>query len=652
MNCGYSGHYLEVDLSTCQIRVKDVTPYIKQYIGGRGIAARLAWETIPAGIDAFDPENRLIVFTGPLTGTIAPTSGRTIVMSVSPRVYPRPWVTHSTLGGWFAGNLKYAGFDGIVISGRVNQPVYLSIDDGKAEIRDASELWGFGTFDTQRCLKELHGSSAQVLCIGPAGENLSRIAIIQHDIENAAGRSGFGAVMGAKNLKAIVVHGTQGVKVAQPEALFQEMMKTREKAVISPVDAFFSFSQAGGTRRDTPEQAKKRPVCSQSCSLNCHLSTVHHVEGQPDDVTTCDGILYAMGLEGFDYNKYEGDGIRIPGLRSFGSAKGVHAHRMVTDLGLDLAILLTVQPWLFKCMELGINSLCGEILNPADPDWFMGVMQGAAYRTGVGSLFSDGLRRAADAFEGQFPDELIHILRVLEFAFGFMAHREGRIGDLEPLPYWAVSALMYASASRDPCIGTHTAYMQLANVTLNDAGRTRDKLRKLSKQLWGSEEGFEANFECIAPVAIWAQHQNIIMDSLPLCEMAFPRTIGGFHSEEEWWSSPDTQTDLEIGARLLSAVTGTTFTNQDLERAANRVFNVERALLTRWGRDRSLDETVEPQFELPCSSDGTRLDKPLFDRLLEEYYHLRGWDADRGWPTRKTLEALDIDDVADQLNVE
>ena len=651
MVLGYAGYFLDIDLNSQSCEIKDLLPYVRKYIGGRGIAARLAWETIPPGADAFDPENRLIIFTGPLTGTIAPTSGRTIFMSVSPRVYPRPWVTHSTMGGWFAGNLKYAGFDGLVVHGRADNPLYLSIDDGKAELRDASELWGLGTFETQDRLKKQHGPGAQVLCIGPAGENLSRIAIIQHDVENAAGRSGLGAVMGSKRLKAIVVRGTHGVKVAQPAEMFRETARARDNAVISPVDAFYSFSSAGGTTRDTPEQARRRPVCSQSCTVNCHLVRIYRSENQPDDVTTCDGVLYTLGVEGFDYNKYEGGGVKIPGLKSFGPVDGVRAHRSVTDLGIDLGILLTLQPWLFKCMEMNINTIRGEYLNPADPDWFMGLMQGISYRTGIGGIFSEGLRRAADELEGELPEELINALRILEFAFGFMAHREGRIGDLEPLPYWAVSALMYASESRDPCIGSHTAYMQLANVTLNDGERSREKFKKLSMNLWGSEEGFEPNFKCIAPVAIWTQHQHIIMDSLPLCEMAYPRTIGGFHSEEDWWESPDTQTDLEIGARLLTALTGETYGNRALERVAERTFNLERAMLAEWGRDRNLDETVEPQFELPCSSDGTILDKALFDQLLDEYYNLRGWDLERGWPRRETLEALDLGDVADRLGL-
>jgi aldehyde:ferredoxin oxidoreductase len=238
---GYAGSYLDIDLTTRSIKTKDTMPYAREYIGGRGIASRLAWETIPPRTGPFDPENRLLIFTGPLAGTVAPTSGRTFVMAVSPRTYPLSWVTFSTLGGWFAGEMKFAGFDGMVIGGKADSPVYIYVENGKAMIRDASDLWGMGTRETQIRLKERHGDKAQILCIGQAGENLSRMSTIQHAEENAAGRSGLGGVPGSKNLKAIVVRGTGGVSVARPAELFAEVKKAREKAWVSTADGFYDF---------------------------------------------------------------------------------------------------------------------------------------------------------------------------------------------------------------------------------------------------------------------------------------------------------------------------------------------------------------------------------------------------------------------------
>jgi len=647
---GWMGKFIEVDLTTRAVQTRDTMPYAREYIGGRGIAARLAWETIPPGIDAFDPENRLILFTGPLTGTIAPTSGRTVFMSVSPRVYPRPWITHSTMGGWFGSELKYVGFDGLVISGKADAPVYLSIEDDRAVIKDASDLWGLGTREVQVRLKQRHGEKARIMCIGPAGENLVRVATIQHAEECASGHSGFGGVLGSKNLKAVVVRGTQGVEIARPAEMLAETARAREAAWVSPLDGFYDHS---AFPKDTPEQAKRRPVCSQSCTMNCLLVNLHRVEGQPDDVTTCIGGVYVATADDpmYETSMYESDRLKIPSGKAFGPIDGVRVHSTTNDLGLDLWLLLTLQPWLLKCLEEGVDTIRGTPLDPADPDWFIEMLKGMAYREGLGGLFSDGLRRAADDLEGELPASLIEAARSLEFAYGFPAHREGRLWDPEPLPYWVFSMLMYASESRDPTIGTHSACLHLANIYLKDGELALKKFRALSKQLWGNEQALEPNFECVAPVAIWAQHQHIMIDSLTLCDFAFPRTVGGFRNADEWYACPDTDPDIEIGARLLSACTGVDYTNEELESIGERVFNLERAMLAEFGRDRQVDASIEPHFELPCKTDGTYLDKALFDELMDSYYQYRGWDVERGWPTREKLEELGLGDVADRLGV-
>ena len=159
----------------------------------------------------------------------------------------------------------------------------------------------------------------------------------------------------------------------------------------------------------------------------------------------------------------------------------------------------------------------------------------------------------------------------------------------------------------------------------------------------------EPGFEYAAPVAIWTQHQHIIIDPLTLCDFAFPRTVGRFRDEEEWWESEDTRAGMEIGARLLSACTGLDYCGKELEFIAERVFNLERAMLTEFGRDRQVDSSIEPHFELPCKTEGTCLDKELFDRLLDEYDQLRGWDLNGGWPVREKFEDLSLSDVADRL---
>ena len=185
--------------------------------------------------------------TGPLTGTLAPASGRLEICGKAPQSYPTTHYTRSSMGGHWGPELKYAGFDGVIIYGRASSPVYLWIEDGEAEIMDAEWLWGLDTFTTQKKLIERHGKRTQVCCIGQAGENLVRIAVIQSGIENAAGQGGFGAVMGSKKLKAIAVRGSGGVKIAKPKQLIEASTHIRR------------------LRPSRPDGQINQKVCSMAC---------------------------------------------------------------------------------------------------------------------------------------------------------------------------------------------------------------------------------------------------------------------------------------------------------------------------------------------------------------------------------------------------
>jgi aldehyde:ferredoxin oxidoreductase len=354
-------------------------------------------------------------------------------------------------------------------------------------------------------------------------------------------------------------------------------------------------------------------------------------------------------MVGADQTEYEGGGLRVPAGKSFGREDGMRLHTVCNDLGLDLWLLQTMQPWFISCLDHGVDVIRGTRLDPTNPDWFARLLEGLAHRSGLGGVFADGLRRGVDALDGELPDVLIELGKRLEFAFGFPAHREGRLWDPEPMPFWAISALMYASESRDPSIGTHNSMLILADLFMHDPEPSRLKFRELSKQLFGNDQAFEPNLSLVAEAAVFSQDEHMMLDLLPMCDFAFPRMIGGFRSGDEWLASQDTQPDLEIGARLLSAVTGETWTRDRLRRVAERVFNVERAMLVSWGRERDLDQSLGSHYELPCKTDGTRLTWDEWCGLLDMYYHLRGWSTDEGVPTKSKLDDLDLGDVADQM---
>ena len=637
---GWAGRILEVDLSTRRVSTRDTAPYCREYLGGRALAARIAWDEMPAGADAFDPEALVVIATGPLTGTLAPTTGRTVMGSLSPRVYPRPWYTHSTLGGWFGPELKYAGFDAIVLRGRSSSPAHLEITDGGARVADAADLWGRDARETQLDLKGRLGPATQVLAIGPAGERLVRFATVQHSEENAAGHSGFGAVWGSKRLKAISVRGTGGVKVARPDDLLHEVLN------------FGRFRPTPVNTATVPaaKRGRRRPVCSQACTLDCTVSSYGTTEDGRTVPGQCVGGLAWYSEHTMELTRYSGDGMEVPAARNFGLKKEAWLLELCNSLGLDLWFRLVMQPWFIRCRDLGVSEIHGYRLEPESRDWLERFMRDLASRDGLGDLFAEDLLRAMDALEGELPAELIALGRELEFGFGFPAHREGRFWDEEPLPFWVISAMMYASESRDPTIGTHQGGLLLADWILSDEALARRQLRRVSQQVWGFPDAFEPTFDGKAPVAVWLQNQHMLIDSLPLCDFAFPQLVRPIDNREQWQQMEDVIGDLDLDRRLLAAVTGVDYSREELTKIAERAFALERAMLARSGRARPMEERLSPHFKLPCRADGSSVDGPGFSRLLDQYFAERGYDAALGWPRPEQLSLLNLEDVIPALD--
>ncbi len=642
MPFGWVGKILDVDLSRGKVSVRDMMTYARDYIGGRAMVARIAWDEIPAGIDPYDAENRIIIATGPLTGTLAPATGRTIMTGISPRPYPRPWYTHSTLGGWFGPELKYAGFDAIIVYGKAASPVYLEIRDGTARLVDAKDLWGLGARQTQLALRRRFDPQAQILAIGPAGEKLVRFATVQHAEENAAGHSGFGAVWGSKKLKAMAVRGTGGVSVAHPDDLLREVLQAG-KFKITPAPAV--LRQVGTARSDAPP----KPICSQACTFDCHVVNTYGraADGRRTPGLCIGGVyLRNRGMEG---TQYSGGGVEIPPSTHFGPRQEQVLHEACNELGLDLWFRLVMQPWLIRCQQLGINQIRGYPIEPQDGTWFECFTHQLARREGLGELFAEDLRRAMDELEGELPQELIRLGRELEFDFGFPAHREGRFWDEEPLPFWVISAMMHISTSRDPTIGTHQSSLIQADFLLADPQLARRQFRILSEKVWGYAGALEPTFDNKAPVAIWSQDQHMLIDSLPICDFAFPQLVRPMKDRQTWERSEDIVGDVYLHYRLFSAVTGLELTHEEMTRIAERGFNLERAMLARAGRGRPMEEALVSHFKLPCRADGTSIDEAGFSQLLDEYYAARGWDLELGWPQADKLRGLGLEEAIPEL---
>jgi aldehyde:ferredoxin oxidoreductase len=210
--------------------------------------------------------------------------------------------------------------------------------------------------------------------------------------------------------------------------------------------------------------------------------------------------------------------------------------------------------------------------------------------------------------------------------------------------------MMHASTSRDPTIGTHQSSLLLAEFLLADRNVALRQFRRLSEQVWGYPDALEPTFENKAPVAIWSQHQHMLIDSLTLCDFAFPQLVRPLETREEWRNTQDLMGDLNLDLRLFEAVTGREMTRQEMDRVAERAFTLERAMLARAGRGRPMEEGLAPHFELPCRADGTLIDAAGFSGLLDEYYSARGWDLALGWPQADGLRELGLEEVIPELD--
>jgi aldehyde:ferredoxin oxidoreductase len=607
---------------------------VPKFLGGRGIADKIAWDEIAPEVDAFDPENLLIVMTGPLTGTVAPTSGRTIFCGVAPQNYPRPIYTRSSMGGRWGSELKYAGYDGIVVKGGAETPVFIWIKDREVEIRDARELWGLDTIETQRRLaKILEEPEAKTITIGPAGERLSRIAVIMTDTESAAGQGGFGAVMGSKKLKAIAVRGTQGVKVAEPTELLRKSL-----AIAKEIHATMANPQ------ELPldpvkvrKYGERYNACSHACPARCgsrfYRRVPSRIDGDASGQFHCVAPLFA-GVSGTFYDW------------KIGFESGFNLSMLANRMGLNhWELLLVTFPWLGLLKKDGLlEDLDGTPIDLNDPHFWSDALRKIAYREGrVSDALAEGTTRAAEILAiGQ--DQV----RGLTTAHGYGGHWNGHADKINPavFPYWIVSFLQWATDTRDPFSSGHG---YTANLSIWSKVLRQEELEVVAARVYSSREAVRPSYEFKAQPAIWHQHESVIKDSLPLCDQAFPR-IWSMKTPDHF-ARANGMDGTTFENELFSSVTGIHMTEAELKLVGERIFNLERAIQVRYGRSREVDESVISAFTYPENL-GEHLsgDREKLLKLLQEYYLLRGWDPETGVPTKAKLEELGLAEVAAELH--
>ncbi len=640
---GWAGKILWVNLTERKVETRSTLDYGLSYLGGRGIAARIGWESIPRGVGAFDPENLLIIMTGALAGTTAPFSGRTSISALSPQGWPDEWFSRSNFGGHWGPSLKYAGYDGLVVEGKADAPVTLWIDDEKISFLDASELWGKGSMETQARLFAELGDDVRVLTIGQAGENLSRIAIITTETESAAGQGGFGAVMGSKNLKAIAVRGSGAVRIAEPE-----IFTRRSKAIIHEVRTGGLFSNAKLDDQRVKQYKQRWQACTQQCALNCGGGCRFYAVLGPLSGEELRGQFHCVsnfipGIPGTYYDwKLEFD-------------SAFEIRHMADDYGLNhWDLLLGIIPWLRDCQKHGlVNELNGRVIDFNSPQFWADFLHMIAYREGDGDMLAEGGRRAPDLFHFGHEEA-----KPLYAAWGSAGHWDGHgdRGNKIVYPFWIVPALQWAVDVRDPFSSAHgyTAMTMHWSAFLDEEHCIPwEKIKALGKQLYGSESGVDplSDYDGKEVPAVWHGHRSVMKDSVSLDDNIFPMLLS-FNSEDGI-SRADGMVGWEYEYHLFTAATGAQMSVEEFDLACERIFNLERAIQIRnFDRSRKDDECVLPYFEFPewweskFVGEKKKLEIDKFIPLLEKYYLLRGWDVRSGWPTSATLSRLGLPDVA------
>lgn len=628
---GWCGRILRVDLTDRRIEWIDTLPYAKRFLGGRGIATQIYWEEVPALINAFDPENRLILMTGPLAGTGAQGASRFEVVARSPMRYSEGFC-YGNLGGHFAPALKQAGFDGIVVQGSADAPCYIWIDQERVEIRDGSELWGNGTYRTIEMLKRIHGRDTRIVTTGPAGENCCRAATINTELEGSA-TGGFGAVMGSKRLKAIAVGGSGRLPAADPDGL-----KDLNRYIIH-------LNRGSGPVVPLPEDQVRqigKAACRQ-CGMECLRNRFRTADGKTM-VRKCQSMAFYIKWAARQGGKV--------------MAVALEAPARCNDISLCTMEMSVMLDWLFKCYQDGV---WGEKETGLDferigtPAFFEQLTDMIAHRQGFGALLAEGLMRAGDLLGAAARSRFTE--RISDVGLG---------SSYSPREY-PVNAMVYATEPRQ-AIGqlheisylifrwlTHRSNPEQSPVS---AGVFRD----IARRFWLHPDAWDmTTVSGKAPAVIRIQNRTLVKDSLAVCDPAYPIM--------DTFATEDRVGDPTVESRLFSAVTGWQTDEAALLDYGDRIFNVQRGILLREGwqplvsdvppdfvfdlpfeRDHINVEMIVPGAdESPVSIKGSTLDRGDFENMRSQYYQLRGWDAETGCQTAERLDRLGLTELKSDL---
>jgi len=612
---GNWGVALMVDLGTGEVSRRELPGrWLEDYIGGEGAAMRLFAELVDFDDLPLEPSQPLIAAAGPLSGTTAPSSGRTCFVFRSPASGA---IGASNVGGHLSPAIKKAGYDLIVFTGAADNPVYVVIDDDTVEVRNAMGLWGKGVHDTEAAIREdLDGKGWQLAVIGPAGENGVMFASIMTDTERAAGRGGSGAAMGAKGLKAFAVRGTKPLPIADPDALKDASRKAREeflaeefvKDELKPfgTPSFYDSINALGV---LPTQNWRRTTFDESIETLGHEAYHANLDVKP---YACYACPVACGrvttIKTGPYAGETGGGPEYETLGAFGAKcfctdlnSVVKAGHLCNDLGLDTIAAGQVIAIAMEWYEKGI--LDAETAGGFDLTWgngavFPALLESIAHREGLGNLLADGSRRAAAALGGDAADYTFEVKGVELASCGVRASKGEGVSHAVS-PRGADHLRPYASVV--------------------DAFGYRNEELGLTYDVDFLDDD---NQQWVKPFMEFSMATNL----LGVCLFS----VITLAVQPSTW------------AATLSAATGREWSVESMLKAAERVINLERLVNARFGFTRA-DDTLPRRITSEPAPDGRGQGQVADLRVsLDSFYTAMGWDLESGLPTQETVDRLGL----------
>jgi aldehyde:ferredoxin oxidoreductase len=604
---GYKGALLHIDLTKkTSKRVPIPEIILRKYIGGRGLGAKLYWDFIPSAAGPLEPENVFMILTGPLSGTMAPCGCKHLIVTKSPA--SGGWL-ESYSSGLISSEIKFSGYDGLVITGRAEQPVYVTIKDDTVKFHDAGHLWGKGAFEVESYLKTNFHPDCGVITIGPAGENLLKCGCVGSEYFRKAGRGGTGAVMGSKNLKSLAVKGSGGIACAdimKIHSLIKDNYKDFKESPVGkarhrygtpltlnithpagmlPTRNFSAgqFEEAiGKIDKDGVADITIRQRACYGCFLSCSRMT-----------RVSEGIFEGLKIEGPEYETLAmlGSNLAIDYLPAI-----IKANYLCDDLGMDTISAGVIIGFAMECYERGIltkEDTGGLELSFGNYEAALELLKLMAHREGFGASCAEGVKEMARSL-GQGTEDFAMHSKGLEFP-GY-----------DPRAGWG-SAITYSVTPRGAC---------------------HRRAWPPAKEVLGDVDPFTT--EGKAEMVIGLMNENSIMHSLVVCDMP-----GKFIplSVDDW-------------AAYLNAVTGLDYSDQDLFDRAEMTETLIRRINIREGltsKDDTLPVRIFDESHPGGPSKGKVIGKDNFLKMKAEYYLLRGWDT-KGIPTDETIDKFKFDE--------